>query len=57
MEVTDMKKVDLCNNWKLETKEYGNLNVTVPGCVHTDLLANGIIEDFFGETMLKSLCG
>lgn len=42
-----MKKVNLNENWKLISEKCGTLSVEVPGCVHTDLLANGLIEDIF----------
>lgn len=42
-----MKKVYINNGWKLRGKCAESINVTVPGCVHTDLLNNGIIEDYF----------
>ena len=42
-----MKRVKLDANWKLYGSEVGTLNATVPGCVHTDLIDNGIIKNIF----------
>ena len=39
------------NNWKFKAcQEEGWMEAAVPGCVHTDLLRNGIIEDPFYAT-------
>ena len=40
-----MKKVLLCDNWRLFGEKSDGLPATVPGCVHTDLLNNGVIDD------------
>ena len=40
-----MKKVLLCDNWRLFGEKADGLPATVPGCVHTDLLNNGVIDD------------
>lgn len=44
-----MQKIDLSGTWSLEcsSQEHpiANVPATVPGCVHTDLLAANIIED------------
>ena len=45
------KIIDLCGKWELYgTDECGgalSLAATVPGCVHTDLIAGGIIKDIY----------
>ena len=44
-------EIDLCGKWLLETLDkYGeslSLEASVPGCLHTDLIANGIIKNIF----------
>ena len=42
-----MKKISLNTNWILKNDKVGTVSATVPGCVHTDLIANGIIKDIF----------
>ena len=43
-----MKKVYLNElNWKLENEQVGVVDATVPGCVHTDLLNCGKVQDFY----------
>lgn len=47
-----MRKISLCGDWKLRGRngaaETGyDIAARVPGCVHTDLMANGIIKDIF----------
>lgn len=42
-----MKKIYLNENWKLTGEKIGQLPAQVPGCVHTDLMANGIIKDLY----------
>ena len=52
-----MRTVDLCGDWTLTRGDGGEeLPAVVPGCVHTDLLAAGRIEDPFfrdNETSLQ----
>ncbi len=42
-----MSKVYLTAPWTVSGEKYEDLPATVPGCVHTDLLANGLLEDPF----------
>jgi len=42
-----MKKFYLDNNWVLSGDKIGEMPASVPGCVHTDLMANGIIKDLY----------
>ena len=42
-----MKRIYLNKNWELSGEKIGKLPATVPGCVHTDLMANGIIKDLY----------
>lgn len=42
-----MKKVYLCDNWRLFGEKADGLAASVPGCVHTDLLNNGVIDDLY----------
>ncbi len=43
-----MKNMDLSTNtWFLENPKIGKIRAAVPGCVHTDLLANKMIPDFY----------
>ncbi|MBR7132248.1 MAG: hypothetical protein IKD04_01805 [Clostridia bacterium] len=42
-----MKKVFLDKAWVLRGERIGELPASVPGCVHTDLMANGIIKDLY----------
>lgn len=50
-----MEVVDLCGCWRLSRKgKRENIPATVPGCVHTDLLRAGMIEDpFFRDNERK----
>ena len=49
-------QIDLNNSWQFRQADSGQyLPATVPGCVHTDLLANNIIEDPFFGTNEKNL--
>lgn len=51
-----MEKVLLKDvNWKLSNKKIGTVDATVPGCVHTDLLAAGKIEDPFWRDNSKNV--
>lgn len=44
---SDMKSIEL-TRWKFEYNDQ-LLPATVPGCIHTDLMANGVIQDpFYG---------
>ncbi|WP_302304942.1 beta-mannosidase [Culturomica massiliensis] len=50
------RRLELDNNWyfrQYDTKEW--LQANVPGCVHTDLLANGKIEDPYYRTNEREL--
>jgi beta-mannosidase len=52
----DMKKIDLGGKWKLRkagTTEW--IDARVPGCVHTDLMKNGLIQDPFLRDNEKSV--
>ena len=42
-----MKKQFLECNWVLSNEKIGTIDASVPGCVHTDLAAAGIIKDLF----------
>ena len=42
-----MKRIRLDAAWSLYGGAVGTLAATVPGCVHTDLIDNGIIKDIF----------
>ncbi len=42
-----MKKICLGGEWTLENQKIGTLTATVPGCVHTDLMAHGLIKDLY----------
>ena len=42
-----MKKMFLNENWVLYGEKIGELKAQVPGCVHTDLMENGIIKDLY----------
>jgi len=42
-----MKKYYLDKNWLLSGEKIGVLSATVPGCVHTELLKQGKIDDFY----------
>jgi beta-mannosidase len=41
-----MQKLDLCGKWEVRKKgDTETISATVPGCIHTDLLAAGKIDD------------
>ena len=40
-----MKKIILSGNWKAGGGNFSEIKASVPGCIHTDLLENGLIED------------
>ena len=42
-----MKTTYLDCGWHLTGDRFGTIDATVPGCVHTDLINNGIIKDLF----------
>ena len=42
-----MKKMMLNGEWTLKNERIGSVSAVVPGCVHTDLIANGMIKDIF----------
>ncbi len=42
-----MRKQYLEENWKLIGDKIGTVDATVPGCVHTDLMNEGIIKDLY----------
>ena len=42
-----MKRIRLDADWSLYGDKIGTLTAKVPGCVHTDLIDNGIIKDIF----------
>ncbi len=48
-------KLELTENWQFKNADTRNwFSAQIPGCVHTDLLENGIIEDpFFGRNEQK----
>ena len=55
-----MNEISLCGAWRLRGKHGKtgmdlDLPATVPGCVHTDLLQNGIIENFFEQDHARAL--
>lgn len=47
MKKQKMKQQYLNRNWILRNGRVGELPATVPGCVHTDLIAGGVIGDLF----------
>ncbi len=52
----DMKKIDLGGKWKLRRAGTNTwMNARVPGCVHTDLMKNGLIPDPFLRDNEKNL--
>lgn len=54
MSGTNLKRIDLCGDWLLSGGEFRRIPARVPGCVHTDLLANRLIEDpFFADNEKK----
>jgi len=40
-----MKKIELNGKWQVSGPKYNNVEAKVPGCIHTDLLSNGLISD------------
>ena len=50
-----MKKVRLDKNWVVQGEKIQPMGATVPGCVHTDLAANGLIKDMFWRDNNQSL--
>ncbi|MCD4684229.1 MAG: glycoside hydrolase family 2 protein [Bacteroidales bacterium] len=48
---SEVQKIGLTDNWQFKQADTGNwLPAKVPGCVHTDLMDNGIIDDpFFAD--------
>lgn len=55
-----MHEISLCGAWRLRGKnvETGaelHLTAEVPGCVHTDLIQNGIIENIFERDNARAL--
>ena len=42
-----MKKLYLESGWVLTGDKIGTVDAVVPGCVHTDLIKNGIIKDLY----------
>ena len=45
-----MKRIELNKNWILKNETVGTVTATVPGCVHTDLISNGIMTVLFFVT-------
>lgn len=50
-----MNKVFLNQNWKLSNEKIGEIAARVPGCVHTDLLAEKIISDIYYRDNSKNV--
>ncbi len=50
-----MKKIRLDKNWILQGESVQPVEALVPGCVHTDLAANGLIKDIFWRDNNRSL--
>lgn len=49
-----LKKIDLCGEWYLSGGNFHKIPARVPGCVHTDLLANNLIDDpYFADNEKK----
>jgi len=49
-----LRKINLCGDWYLSGGGFYNIPARVPGCVHTDLLANNLIEDpYFADNEKK----
>ncbi|MFO7637202.1 MAG: glycoside hydrolase family 2 protein, partial [Clostridia bacterium] len=49
-------KWNLNGEWLLSGGAFNNVRAVVPGCVHTDLLANGLMEDpFFRDNEEKTM--
>lgn len=42
-----MKRQYLTDGWQLQNARVGKLQASVPGCVHTDLIAHGVIKELF----------
>lgn len=47
-----MREISLCGAWRLRGRNAAagteiDVNGTVPGCVHTDLIRNGIVTDLY----------
>lgn len=42
-----MEKQYLNQNWKVTADKIGTIEASVPGCIHTDLIQNGLIQDLF----------
>ena len=42
-----MKNLYLVDNWTLSGEKIGSVAATVPGCVHTDLIKCGVIENIY----------
>ena len=42
-----MKKLYLDKNWIMYNQKTGKVDATVPGCVHTDLINCGQIQDIY----------
>ena len=54
MSETLLRKIDLCGEWYLSGGSFRNVPARVPGCVHTDLLENNLIEDpYFADNEQK----
>ena len=54
--VSNMNRLEIRDGWQFRQSNIGNwLPASVPGSVHTALMANGIIEDPFYRTNEKDL--
>jgi len=54
MSETLLRKIDLCGEWYLSGGGFRNVPARVPGCVHTDLLENNLIENpYFADNEQK----
>lgn len=42
-----MERQYVTNGWYLSNARVGRLPATVPGCVHTDLMASGVVQELF----------
>ena len=40
-----MNKILLSGNWQLTGGDFSKVDATIPGCVHTDLMGKGLIDD------------
>lgn len=49
-----MKKVYVEGQWYLHGDQVGTLEATVPGCVHTDLIKNGVLGDLYWRDNSKT---